>query len=143
MTIKRFSSKAALAQSAANHAADTIRHAISLRGQARIIAATGASQFEFLEALTKMPGIDWDKVEMFHLDEYVGMSDQSPASFCRYLRERLIDKVGLKKYLATLRAEDTAWAMSFSPSSASSPSWRSRGCCQTRPSTRSRSLGCC
>ena len=98
MTIKVFSSKAALAQAAANHAAATIRDAISQRGQARIIAATGASQFDFLDALTKTPGIDWNRVEMFHLDEYVGMSDQAPASFCRYLRERLIDKVGLKNH---------------------------------------------
>src|ERR1700729_1489145 len=98
MMIKVFSSKAALAQAAANHAADTIRDAISQHGEARIIAATGASQFDFLDALTKTPGIDWSRVEMFHLDEYVGITDQAPASFCRYLRERLIDKVGLKKY---------------------------------------------
>lgn len=98
MTIKVFSSKAALANAAADHAAGTIRKAISARGEARIIAATGASQFDFLDALTKAPGIDWNRVEMFHLDEYVGISDQAPASFCRYLRERLIDKVGLKKY---------------------------------------------
>jgi glucosamine-6-phosphate deaminase len=98
MTIKIFSSKTALAQAAADHAASTIREAITHRGLARIIAATGASQFDFLEALTKAPDIEWGKVEMFHLDEYVGMSNQAPASFCRYLKERLIDKVGLKKY---------------------------------------------
>jgi glucosamine-6-phosphate deaminase len=98
MTIKVFSSKAALAQAAASHATATIGDAISQRGQARIIAATGASQFDFLDALTKTADIDWNRVEMFHLDEYVGISDQAPASFCRYLRERLIDKVGLKKY---------------------------------------------
>jgi glucosamine-6-phosphate deaminase len=98
MTIKVFSSKAELAQSAANEAVAVIREAISQRGEARIIAATGASQFEFLDALTQASGIDWNRVEMFHLDEYVGMSDQAPASFCRYLRERLIDKVGLKRH---------------------------------------------
>jgi glucosamine-6-phosphate deaminase len=98
MTIKVFSSKAAMAEAAANDAAASIREAISQRGQARIIAATGASQFDFLEALTKLPGIDWGRVEMFHLDEYVGISDQAPASFCKYLRERLIDKVGIQKY---------------------------------------------
>jgi len=98
MTINVFSSKAAMAQAAAEAAATTIREAISQRGQARIIAATGASQFDFLEALTQVPGIEWDKVEMFHLDEYVGISDQAPASFCKYLRERLIDKVGITKY---------------------------------------------
>jgi glucosamine-6-phosphate deaminase len=98
MTIKVFSSKATLAEAAANHAASIIRDAISNNGEARIIAATGASQFDFLDALTKITDIDWDRVEMFHLDEYVGISDQAPASFCRYLRERLINKVGLKKY---------------------------------------------
>lgn len=98
MTIKIFPSKATLAQAAAHQAAASIRNAISERGEARIIAATGASQFEFLDALTKISGIDWTRVEMFHLDEYVGVSDQAPASFCKYLKERLIEKVGLKKY---------------------------------------------
>lgn len=98
MTIKVFTSKAEMAEAAANEAASLIRDAISQRGQARIIAATGASQFDFLDALTKIAGIDWDRVEMFHLDEYVGISDQEPASFCKYLRERLIEKVGIKKY---------------------------------------------
>ena len=98
MIIKIFPSKAALAQEAANQAAATIRDAIAQRGEARIIAATGASQFEFLDALTKVSGIDWKRVEMFHLDEYVGVTEENPASFCKYLRERLIDKVGIGKY---------------------------------------------
>jgi glucosamine-6-phosphate deaminase len=98
MMIKVFDSKAEMARGAANRAADTIREAISQRGEARIIAATGASQFEFLDALTKISDIDWKRVEMFHLDEYVGVSGQAPASFCKYLRERLIDKVGLSKH---------------------------------------------
>lgn len=98
MPIKVFPSKAALAQDSANDAAVAIRNAISERGSARIIAATGASQFDFLDALTKLPDINWKKVEMFHLDEYVGLSVQAPASFCRYLRERLIEKVGIEKY---------------------------------------------
>jgi glucosamine-6-phosphate deaminase len=98
MIIKVFDFKAEMARDAANRAADTIREAISERGEARIVAATGASQFEFLDALTKISDIDWKRVEMFHLDEYVGVSGQAPASFCKYLRERLIDKVGLEKY---------------------------------------------
>jgi glucosamine-6-phosphate deaminase len=98
MEIKVFQSKKDLAQTAAAHAATLMREAISQRGIARIIAATGASQFDFLDALTSISDIDWDRVEMFHLDEYVGMSESVPASFCRYLRERLIDKVGLKNY---------------------------------------------
>jgi glucosamine-6-phosphate deaminase len=98
LNIKIFPSKTELAQNAANDAAATICETISQRGEVRILAATGASQFDFLEALTKAPGIDWKRVEMFHLDEYVGLSDEAPASFCKYLRERLIDKVGLGKY---------------------------------------------
>lgn len=98
MIIKVFPSKAALALDAANHATDVLRKTIAERGEARIIAATGAAQFDFLEVLTAAPGIDWKRVEMFHLDEYVGISAQAPASFCRFLKDRLIDKVGIGKY---------------------------------------------
>jgi len=98
MIIKVFPSKSELAHAAADDAASEIRAVLDKRGDARIIAATGASQLAFLDALTRSSGIDWSRVEMFHLDEYVGLSDQAPASFCRYLREHLIDKVGLKKY---------------------------------------------
>lgn len=98
VVIEVFSSKVDMAEQAANRAASTIRDAISQRGEARIIAATGASQFEFLDALTKISNIDWKRVEMFHLDEYVGLSDQAPASFCKYLKERLINKTGLERH---------------------------------------------
>ena len=98
MNIEVFPSKVSLAAAAANDAAEAIQAAVAERNEARIIAATGASQFDFLDALTKMNGIPWDKVEMFHLDEYVGVSDREPASFCKYLRERLIDKVGIRRY---------------------------------------------
>ena len=67
-------------------------------GQARIIAATAASQFEFLDALTKMPGIDWQKVEVFHLDEYIGLPITHPGSFRRMLLDQLIKKTGITKY---------------------------------------------
>jgi glucosamine-6-phosphate deaminase len=58
-----------------------------------VIAATGASQFDFLAALTALLDVDWGRVEMFHLDEYVGIPDTHPASFRRYLRERVVEKV--------------------------------------------------
>jgi len=96
--IKIFPDKQALASAAAHRAATIVRNSISQRGRARIIAATGTSQFEFLEALTGLPEIDWGRVEMFHLDEYVGIPETYPASFCKYLRERLIDKVGVGQY---------------------------------------------
>jgi glucosamine-6-phosphate deaminase len=87
-----------MAREAAAHAARVMREAIARQGSARIIAATGASQFEFLENLTQAEGIDWNKVEMFHLDEYVGLPESHPASFRKYLRERLIEKAGITKY---------------------------------------------
>jgi glucosamine-6-phosphate deaminase len=58
-----------------------------------VIAATGASQFEFLDALTATKSVDWSRVEMFHLDEYVGIRETHPASFRRYLRERIVERV--------------------------------------------------
>lgn len=93
-----FDTKRELGAAAAGQAAAAINRAIAARGHARILAATGASQFEFLEALTARTDIDWSRVEMFHLDEYVGMSDTHPASFQRYLLERLIRPTGLKRY---------------------------------------------
>lgn len=90
--------KLQLAKAAAKDAAAALRLAIQKPGVARIIAATGASQFEFLEELTHASDIDWQRVEMFHLDEYLGIPATHPASFRKYLRERLIEKVGLKRY---------------------------------------------
>ena len=95
MVLKLFHNKRALAAAAAEQAATAIRRAVSDRGKARIIAATGASQFEFLEALSSPSGIDWEKVEMFHLDEYIGLPASHPASFRNYLQERLIRKTGI------------------------------------------------
>ena len=81
-----------MAQHAADAAAVHIRAAIAARGEARIIVATGASQFEFLAALVKEPGIDWTKVTGFHLDEYAGLPVTHKASFRAYMRERLVSK---------------------------------------------------
>lgn len=95
MILKVFADKIQLGQAAAAQAASAIKQAIAARGQARIIAATGMSQFEFLQALIATPGIDWTKVEMFHLDEYVGLSLTHPASFRKYLLERFIEPAGI------------------------------------------------
>jgi len=96
--IKAFEEKKDLGRAAAEQAAASIRNAIRDSGRARIIAATGASQFDFLEVLTKAEDIDWRRVEMFHLDEYIGLPMSHPASFRRYLRERLIQKTGIANY---------------------------------------------
>lgn len=82
-----------LAEAAANEAAGMIRRALAARGEAYLIAATGASQFEFLDALVQQPNIDWGHTTFFHLDEYVGLPERHPASFRRYLRERIVDRV--------------------------------------------------
>lgn len=98
MQLKVFADKNSLALAAAGEAASTIRNSIRDRGSARIIAATGASQFDFLDELTKARDIDWPRVEMFHLDEYLGMPATHPASFQKYLLDRLINKTGIIRY---------------------------------------------
>ena len=95
MRLQTFSNGDALARAAAAAAAARIRDAIAASGRARIIAATGNSQLAFLDALTRTPDLDWSRVEMFHLDEYIGLSADHPASFRRYLRERLIRPTGM------------------------------------------------
>ena len=81
-----------LGEQAGHKAAELIKSAIRDNGQANIILATGASQFETLNILIS-DSIDWSKVVMFHLDEYIGLPESSPASFRRYLKERFIQKV--------------------------------------------------
>jgi glucosamine-6-phosphate deaminase len=84
--------KHALAAAAAEYAARTIEATIDARGSARVIFATGASQFEFIEALLRLP-VRWDCVTAFHLDEYVGLPISHGASFRKYLKERLFSKM--------------------------------------------------
>lgn len=98
MIVRVFDDKQALGKAAAEHAAAAIRAAISKTGSARVVAATGASQFEFLETLVKQPAITWGEVELFHLDEYIGLPRTHPASFCRYLQERLVSKTGITRF---------------------------------------------
>lgn len=82
-----------LGAAAGLEAARLIADAIRERGHARIVVATGASQFATLATLVAQPGIDWSVVECFHLDEYVGLDERHPASFRRYLKERFVAKV--------------------------------------------------
>lgn len=98
MIIKIYDEQNSLGRAAAGQVAISLRKAIQDRGRVRIIAATGASQFEFLDALTCTPAIDWSRVEMFHLDEYIGLPISHAASFRKYLFDRLINKTGITKY---------------------------------------------
>jgi glucosamine-6-phosphate deaminase len=98
-----------LGKSAGSAAASIIRDAIKTNGQANVILATGASQFETLKELITEE-IEWSKVVMFHLDEYIGISETAPASFRKYLKERFINKVSPLKafYLIDGEADPAA-----------------------------------
>ncbi len=98
MIVRVFEDKLSLSAAAAEQAAAAVRRAILDRGRARIVVATGTSQLDFLDALTKAENIDWQRIEMFHLDEYVGLPITHPASFRKYLLERLILKTGITQY---------------------------------------------
>jgi glucosamine-6-phosphate deaminase len=88
-----FPDKVSLGEAAAAEAASALRDTIARQGRACVVAATGASQFEFLEALVRAPDVDWRRTVFFHLDEYVGLPASHAASFRRYLKERLADRV--------------------------------------------------
>lgn len=98
MIVRVFDDKRMAGRAAAERAGAILREAIRDSGLARIVAATGTSQFEFLEALVGLPGIAWERVELFHLDEYAGLPMTHPASFCKYLQERLIAKTGIVRH---------------------------------------------
>lgn len=86
---------------------DVIRKAISEQGQANIILATGTSQFEMLEQLTDLSGVDWSVVTAYHLDEYCGIDKDHPVSFRRYLRERFFDKLPTLKRFVWIEGDAT------------------------------------
>ena len=98
MQVETYIDRLTMSRAAALRAASALRDCLREKGGARIVAATGASQLDFLEALTSAPDIDWSRVEMFHLDEYVGLPIDHPASFRRYLLDRFIDKVSPGAY---------------------------------------------
>jgi len=108
MLLRVFDDRVSLGRAAASQAASAIRSAIASRGHARVVAASAASQFEFLEELTTTPGIDWKQVELFHLDEYIGLPMTHPASFCKFLQERLISKTSILKYHLLDGSQDPA-----------------------------------
>ena len=98
------SNAAELGREAGREAAKVIRMAISNHGSANIILATGTSQFETLHQLTQEE-INWKQVTMFHLDEYIGLPESSPASFRKYLKERFIRKTGGLKQVYLINGE--------------------------------------
>jgi len=99
MKVRRFETRLCMARAAAAHAAAAIQRAVADHGLARIIVATGASQFEFLEDLTANEAVDWARVTLFHLDEYVNLPVEHPASFRKYILERVIRKTAVQDYV--------------------------------------------
>ncbi|HYJ64550.1 MAG TPA: glucosamine-6-phosphate deaminase [Parafilimonas sp.] len=95
MKIEIYNTPHELGAAAAKHAASLLQQTIKTNGTANIILATGTSQFETLKHLVN-EDVDWSKVTMFHLDEYIGLPITHPASFRKYLQERFISKVNLK-----------------------------------------------
>ena len=114
MEIRICSDRYALGKSAAEYTAMLINRAIEEKGSARIVLSTGASQFDTIACLTQEK-VDWSKVEMFHLDEYIALPESHPASFRKYLKEKFLSKVsplkavrfveGTRENLAVLNAE--------------------------------------
>jgi glucosamine-6-phosphate deaminase len=93
-----------LGKEAGQLAGETIREAIKKRGRANIVLATGTSQFETLRTLTQ-EDIEWSQVNMFHLDEYIGLPESSPASFRKYLKERFVEVVSTLKDVHFINGE--------------------------------------
>ena len=91
--IEVFNTKAECGAAAADRGAEILNQTIAAKGRASFIVATGASQFDFMKALTQKDEIEWHNTTMYHLDEYIGFTEDHPASFRRYLRERLVDVV--------------------------------------------------
>jgi glucosamine-6-phosphate deaminase len=98
LQVKIFNDKAEMGEASADFVSRHLLEATSKNGHANINLATGTSQFPFLEALKKKY-VEWKKITVFHLDEYIGLSDQHPASFRKYLKERILDEVKPKKIL--------------------------------------------
>jgi glucosamine-6-phosphate deaminase len=89
MKLGIFNSNAALGQAAAEDFAKIVKHAVEENGEAAVILATGNSQLTFIHALGDHPDIPWQKVYVFHMDEYLGMDEEHPASFRRFLKEKI------------------------------------------------------
>jgi len=93
MSLSIYKTKQECGIAAGKYGAEKIRKTLAEKGECRIIIATGASQFEMLSQLVQEPDIDWSKVTMFHLDEYVGLPESHPASFRKYIKERFVAKL--------------------------------------------------
>lgn len=98
LPVRVHSTEGALAADAARAARELLNAALREKGEAAAILATGNSQLQFLDALVALGGVDWSRVTLFHMDEYLGLDDQHRASFRRYMRERVEARVRPRRF---------------------------------------------
>lgn len=89
LLVRVYNQEVEMAEDVAYTTQEYLQYLITKQGKATVVLATGNSQLMFLEALIALGGVDWSKVTFFHLDEYLGISADHPASFRRYLREKV------------------------------------------------------
>lgn len=97
LSVEVHDSAAELGRHAAEHLAEILKQAAA-EDEAAIILATGNSQIAFLDELVQIPEVPWGRISIFHMDEYVGIPDTHPASFRRYIRERVVERVRPKAF---------------------------------------------
>lgn len=98
MLIKIADSRPAMGKYVADQAAEHLRQVLANQSEANLVVATGSSQFEVLDCLVQTAGVDWSRINGFHLDEYLGLPKTHSASFCGYLQQRFVDRVPLKSF---------------------------------------------
>lgn len=98
LTVEIYADSRAMGEAAAEAAAQAMRHAANGASDLAVIFATGASQLDTLHALTSMPNLPWKQITGFHLDEYIGLPVEHPASFRGYLRKNLTERVSMKQF---------------------------------------------
>lgn len=98
MNIVVTSDRSMLGKVVADQAAEVLKRCLESQDECNLVVATGSSQFEVLDNLVHQPGIDWSRVNGFHLDEYLGIPRSHSASFCGYLESRFVDRVSLKSF---------------------------------------------
>lgn len=109
MNIVIANDRAELGKFVATQAAEILISCLAEKSECNIVIATGSSQFEVLDCLVQQPGIDWSRINGFHLDEYLGIDRSHPASFCGYLASRFVNKLPMKSFLfmeGTTNAEE-------------------------------------
>ena len=98
LRVRVYATQDQLVQEAAREVESYLQQVLMAQGRAAVILATGNSQIRFLQQLAKMGGVDWSRITLFHMDEYLGLSAEHPASFRRYMRERVASLVQPKVF---------------------------------------------